>query len=183
MRPSANQPWQEKPTTLVVQTDGMLGTARVLHQAGFRLTDDPKTAYLCLEAAQSGVPFPVTETPANRVLGGWLIAILASLGMVALLVQSVGRTPTPTAQMERLAARLDLTTTIPARTAEEIVRALGLPSYDCAQVGCGPELQARNKAVRDHLKRLLATKEIAARPGTNERVAGSRGGGNPLSSY
>jgi hypothetical protein len=183
MKPSANQPWQEKPATLVVQTDGMLGTARVLHQAGFRLTDDPKTAYLCLEAAQSGAPFPPTETPAHRDVGAWLIAILASIGMVALLVQSVGRTPTPTAQMERLAAQLDLATTIPARTAEEIVRALGQPSYDCAQVGCGSELQARNRAVRDHLKRLLATKEVAARPGTSERMARSPRGGELLNSY
>jgi hypothetical protein len=183
MRPSANRPWQENPATFVVQTDGLLGTARVLHRAGPRLTDDPKTAQLCVEAGQFGAPFTASDTPANRVLGAWLIAIFAGICMVALVVQSLGRTPAPTAQMERLAAQLDLATTIPARTADEIVRALAQPAYDCAQVACGSELQARNKAARDHLKRLLATKAIAAGPRASERMVGSARGGDLRNSY
>jgi hypothetical protein len=172
MRPTANRPWQEEPAKLFVQTDGMLGAARVLHQAGAGATDDPRIAHLCLDAGQSRTMLRGSGTTSDRVLGGWLIAMFAGACLAAILMHTGNRTTLATEQMERLVAQLERSTTIPAQTANAIARVLEQPPDYCAQAPCDAEAQARNKAVRDQLKHLLATKEIAKR-GTVERVAGS----------
>jgi hypothetical protein len=171
MRPTANRPWQEEPAKLFVQTDGMLGAARVLHQAGAGATDDPRIAHLCLDAGQSRILLRGAGTTSDRVMAGWLIAIFACACLAAIFMQSESRATLATAQMERLVAQLERTTTIPAQTANAIARALEQPLH-CAPGPCDFEAQARDKSVRDHLKHLLATKEIA-KQGTVERVAGS----------
>jgi hypothetical protein len=171
MRPTANRPWQEEPTMLFVQTDSMLGAARVLHQTGAGVTDDPRIAHLCLDAGQSRIPLRGAGTASDRVIALWLIAIFACACIAAIFMQSESRATLATAQMERLAAQLERTTAIPAPTADAIARALEQPLH-CAPGPCDFEAQARDKSVRDHLRQLLATKEIAAKQGTVERVAG-----------
>jgi hypothetical protein len=173
MRPTAHRPWQEEPTKLFVQTDSMLGAARVLHQAGAGVTDDPRIAHLCLEAGMSRTMLRGSGSTADRVLGGWLIAMFAGACLAAILMQTGSRTTLATEQMERLAAQLERTTSIPAQTANAIARALEQPPDHCMQAPCDAEAQARNKAVRAQLKHLLATKEILAKQGTIERVARS----------
>jgi hypothetical protein len=181
MRPTTNRPWEEEPTMLFVQTDSMLGAARVLHQAGAGVTDDPRIAHLCLDAGQSRVLLRGAGTTSDRVVAVWLMAILACACMAAIFMHTGSRTTLATEQMERLAAQLERSATIPAQTANAIARALEQPAYDCTQVPCEPEAQARSQAVRDHLKHLLATKEISVKEGTIERVAGSpRHAGQPI---
>jgi hypothetical protein len=182
MRPTANRPWQEEPAKLFVQTDSMLGAARVLHQAGAGVTDDPRIAHLCLDAGQSRILLRGAGTTSDRVIARWLIATFAFACVAAILMQSESRPTLATEQMERLAAQLERSASIPAQRADAIARALEQPLH-CAPGPCDVEAQARNKAVREHLKHLLATKEIAAKQGTVERVAGSPSHAGQLIAY
>jgi hypothetical protein len=158
MKSAASTP-RHDPAPLVVQTDGLLGTARVLHLAGCGAADDVRFAHLCLDAGQSRPLHRGSGTMADRTLGAWLVAILLCAAMVAMLIETESRATQTTAQMMQLAAQLEHTATIPAQTADEIERVLRQPWYD--------------KAAREHLKSLLASKEIAGRPGATERVARS----------
>ena len=63
-----------------------------------------------------------------------------------------------TAQMERLAAKVESAKSVDPDTADKIARLVDQPWYDCSQVTCSEKLQARNGAVRSRLKTLMATK-------------------------
>ena len=93
----------------------------------------------------------------------WLkggVAAIAFSGAVALFWVARGTVPPleATAQMERLAAKVERAQSIPPDTVREITRLIGQPWYDCNQVACNAQLQARNSAVRNRLKTLIATK-------------------------
>jgi hypothetical protein len=63
-----------------------------------------------------------------------------------------------TVQMERLASKAEHAKTIHPDTVREIARLMSRPSYDCSQVGCSEQLQARNGAVRNRLVTLIANR-------------------------
>jgi N-acetylmuramoyl-L-alanine amidase CwlA len=60
--------------------------------------------------------------------------------------------------MERLAAKVEQTKFINPDTALTITRFVDQNGYDCDNVVCTTQLQARNRAVRDRLKTLIAHK-------------------------
>jgi hypothetical protein len=61
-----------------------------------------------------------------------------------------------TVQMERFAGKAEHAKTIHPDTARAIARLMLRPRYDCNQVGCSEQLQARNSAVRNRLETLIA---------------------------
>jgi len=99
------------------------------------------------------------------------VAIITICGAVALLwaFGSAHRPLDLTVQLERFAASLEHTGPISPATARDLERMLAIPYYDCAQLGCPADVQARNSAVRARLEALIATK---TRPGTFAAAAG-----------
>jgi len=94
----------------------------------------------------------------------WLkgMALVYGCGGAFVVLLASGSTMRPleaTAQMERLAARVDHTRIIPRETAYEIAHVIGQPWYDCNQVACNAQLETRNRAVRDRLKLQLSAKQ------------------------
>ena len=93
-------------------------------------------------------------------LKGGLTAISVSAA-VALLWIVGGGTVRPleaTVQMERLTAKVEQMKFIHPDTAHAITRFVDQNGYDCDKVVCSMQLQARNRAVRNRLKSLLASK-------------------------
>jgi hypothetical protein len=93
----------------------------------------------------------------------WLKAGLAAIAVSAAVTffWNVGITVRPleaTVQMERLTAKVEQTNFIHPDTALAIVRLVDQKGYDCDRVVCDTQLQARNHAVRDRLKTLIAHK-------------------------
>ena len=95
----------------------------------------------------------------NAWLKGGLTAIAVSAA--AALFWIVGGTVRPleaTVQMERLTAKVEQTKFIHPDTAQAITRFVDQNGYDCDKVVCSTQLQVRNRAVRNRLKSLLASK-------------------------
>ncbi len=95
----------------------------------------------------------------NAWLKGGLAAIAASAAVA--LFWTVGGTVRPleaTVQMERLAAKVEQTKSIYPDTARAITRFVDQSGDDCDNVVCNTQLQARNRAVRNHLKKLISEK-------------------------
>ena len=101
------------------------------------------------------------------VIGG--LAALILMAMVGIIVGSAPyneqRVLEATAQMERLATKLEHAKTVAPETKFEIVRLIRRPWYDCNQVACRTALEMRNRAVRARLQTVLgaSTAELAAR--------------------
>jgi hypothetical protein len=92
-------------------------------------------------------------------LKGGLTAIAVSAAVA--LFWTVGGTVRPleaTVQMERLTAKVEQAKFIHPDTAHAITRFVDQNGYDCDKVVCSTQLQARNRAVRNRLKTLLAYK-------------------------
>lgn len=96
-----------------------------------------------------------------RAVGGQGLArILLALGCVTALIVLAPSSNTPleaTAQMELIATQMERVRVVPPATRNEIVRVMSLASYDCDRARCRPQLEQRNRAVRDRLKSLLST--------------------------
>lgn len=95
----------------------------------------------------------------NARLKCGLAAIAAGAAMA--LFWTVGGTVRPleaTVQMERLTAKVAQAKFIHPDTAHAITRFIDQNGYDCDKVVCGAQLQARNRAIRDRLKTLIAEK-------------------------
>jgi hypothetical protein len=122
----------------------MLGAARLLHQVGAGVTDDPRMAHLCLDAGPSRILLRGAGTTSDRVIARWLIAIFAFACVAAIFMKSESRPTLATEQMERLAAQLERSASIPAQRADAIARALERPLY-CAQ---RPATPRRRRATR-----------------------------------
>jgi hypothetical protein len=60
--------------------------------------------------------------------------------------------------MERMAAKVEQTKFIHPNTAHEITRFIDRHWHDCDKAACSTQLQARNRAARNHLKTLIAEK-------------------------
>jgi hypothetical protein len=95
----------------------------------------------------------------NRWLKVGFVAIAASAAVA--FSWKVGVTVRPleaTVQLERLTAKVEQTKFIQPETALAITRLVDQNGYDCDRVVCHTQLQARNRAVRDRLKTLIAHK-------------------------
>ncbi len=105
-------------------------------------------------------PVRLEDRPAwNAWLKG-AAAVLACTGAFALFLAygSSNRPLEATVQMERLAAKVERAKAIDPATAHEIARLIGQPWYDCNQVACSAQMQARNGLARDRLQTLMARK-------------------------
>jgi hypothetical protein len=60
--------------------------------------------------------------------------------------------------MEGMAAKVEQTRFIHPNTAQEITRFIDRHWYDCDMAECSTQLQARDRAARNHLKTLIAEK-------------------------
>jgi hypothetical protein len=106
---------------------------------------------------------PPTDPKELPAWNAWLRRGLAAIAVsaAAALLWAVGSTFRPleaTVQMERLVAKVEQTKFIHPDTAQAVTRFIDQNGYDCANVFCGTQLQARNRAVRNHLKQLIAEK-------------------------
>lgn len=88
------------------------------------------------------------------------VVVIAVIGAVGLFWAASGpvRPLEATARMEQLAANVERAKSIHPDTAREIARLIAQPWYDCNQVACSAQLQARNSAVRNRLNTVIATK-------------------------
>jgi hypothetical protein len=64
-----------------------------------------------------------------------------------------------TAQMERLAGKIERARMLDRGTVYEIARIMRAPAYDCSQIACRAQLRAQNSAVRARLAKALARHE------------------------
>jgi hypothetical protein len=139
-------------------TTAIPATARIPDHARSG-TSDCATRYLWLHAGQARPFVGKFERISERVLFGWLFVVAACCGWAMSTMITGGTRPEEaTLQMERLAAKLEGTTAIPAATANAVARLLGQPWYDCRHVACSAELAHRTEAARGRLQQLLASK-------------------------
>lgn len=92
---------------------------------------------------------------------GWLASAIAAASLSVALIAGCTVATRPleaTVRMEQLAAKVEHLKVIPPETAQAIMRLMSQDGYDCRQVTCGAQLQARNDAVRQRLMTLLAAK-------------------------
>jgi len=90
-----------------------------------------------------------------------------AVGLVVLASVSAKHPLQATAEMERLAAKVQQTKVIPVETRDVIERVFDGRPYDCSQVSCNAELSARNRVARAALTQALANKSAENKlPGT-----------------
>lgn len=105
------------------------------------------------------------------------LAALILMGMVGIIVGSgpynEQRVLEATAQMERLATKLEHAKTVAPETKFEIVRLIRRPWYDCNQVACRTALEMRNRSARARLETILgvSTEELNATRTKPEPIA------------
>jgi hypothetical protein len=139
-------------------------------------TGDPKTAYLRLDCGQAEPFVKRWDAASGRAVCTRLMLLFVGVCLAALLVGTASRSRPldATAQMERLAERLARAPSLPAPTQSEIARLLEQPWYDCSRVACSAGLEARNRHVRDQLRRLMAKREIKDQIGSSEMPTTSK---------
>jgi hypothetical protein len=112
-----------------------------------------------------GASLEPTTSIINIERAGVFACAAAALAIALALIWGAQNSAHPleaTAQMERLAAKIERTKSLPLETASEIRRLMSQPWSDCAQIACSVQLQMRNSAVRARLTTLLAAKTIGS---------------------
>ena len=121
-------------------------------------------SYFLIDAGHPRAIFrPPTDPKERLTWRRWLKGGLATIvfSTAAALLWAAGGTARPleaTVQMEQLAAKVEQAKLIHPNTAHAITRYIDQRGYDCDQVACSAQLQARNRAVRNRLKILIAKK-------------------------
>jgi hypothetical protein len=121
-------------------------------------------AYFLIAAGHPRAVFRPPADPQELLTwNAWLRRGLAAIAVsaAAALCWTLGSPFRPleaTVQMERLAAKVERTKFVQLDTAHAITRFIDQDGYDCDFVACDTQLRARNRAVRDHLKQLIAEK-------------------------
>jgi hypothetical protein len=163
MSPTANSLLQQARATFGAQENANVacGVSDTPRHASADPTDETRTAYLWVEAGQAAPFSKRWRAGSERAVCNWLMLLYVGLGALA-IVTAISTKTAPldaTAQLERLAARLARSATIPSSVTSEIARVIEQPVYDCRRVACSAELEARNRIVREQLKQLMAMKE------------------------
>jgi hypothetical protein len=121
-------------------------------------------SYFLIDAGHPrGVFTPPTDPRELGTWNAWLKGALAAIAVIAAasLFWTAGGTVRPLeaiVKMERMAVKLEQTKVIHPDTTRAITLFVDQNGYDCDKVICSTQLQARNRAVRDHLKTLIAEK-------------------------
>lgn len=130
-------------------------------------------SYFLIDAGHPrGVFTPPTDPGELSTWNAWLKGALAAIAVIAAttLFWTAGGTVRPLeaiVKMERMAVKLEQTKVIHPDTVRAITLFVDQNGYDCDKVICSTQLQARNRAVRDHLKTLTL---IAEKTPSNELV-------------
>jgi len=120
--------------------------------------------YLC-GAGHARAVWIRPENPEQRLVWGrWLkglTSVIAATSAVAWIAASANLTRPleATAQMERLAGKIERAKMLDQETVHEIARLIRQPAYDCNQIACTTQLQARNSAARASLAKAVARHE------------------------
>jgi hypothetical protein len=121
-------------------------------------------AYFLINAGHPRAIFRRPTDPEELLTwNAWLKGGLAAIGVSTAVALSwtIGGPVRPLeaiVQMERMAAKMDQTKFIHPNTAQEITRFIDQHWHDCDKAACSTQLQARNRAARNHLKTLIAEK-------------------------
>jgi hypothetical protein len=117
--------------------------------------------FLCGASHARAVWIPPESAEQRMAWSRWLKALVmvvaaSSAVMVSAAIPNPAAPSEATTRMERLAAKIDRAGALDPRTALAIAGLVEQPAYDCAQVACGAQLQARNGAARARLAAALA---------------------------
>ena len=125
---------------------------------------EPNSSYFLTDIGHSHAVFtPPADIGERRKWRKWLgtgVAAITLSTAVALIWAGTSAVQPleATVQMERLTVKMEHAKSIDPETAREVRRLISQPWYDCNQIACSAPLQARNSAVRDRLKTLIAKK-------------------------
>ena len=122
------------------------------------MRQDLGATHVWLEAGASG---PLPDGPEPRALRAvtrclMAVGICAAVAAIAMVTDGRTRAAEATAWMERLAVDLDRAAGLTPETVDKLARTIRQPWYDCRQMACNTELEARNRNARTRLEQLLA---------------------------
>jgi hypothetical protein len=125
--------------------------------------EDRSTAHSFLLTQSAGVRSPSDwahhKVPQRRAVARAYAAVYAGIGVGAIVLAfalPIERPIERTRLLERLADRAERAPPLPLETARELAVLTSSPQSDCDQLGCTPEIAARNARARQRLQVLVA---------------------------